>query len=140
MRALLQVLVGGTGVVAMVISLLHIVFGPACIPGTMAVNATLDSEDRFYAVFFFAYGWALLWCARDVEQKREPLRLLGALFFAGGVTRLISMLAMGAPHGLFIALTPIELGLPLTWWILQARLSATTPGAPATQPTPSSQS
>jgi hypothetical protein len=33
------------------------------------VNATMDSEDCFYATLFAAYGVALLLCVKDIEQK-----------------------------------------------------------------------
>ena len=58
------------GVTDILISLLHIVLGPSAIPGSVPVNATMDSEDRFYATLFTAYGAALLWCVKDVESKR----------------------------------------------------------------------
>ena len=39
---------------------LAVVLGPATIPGSVRINATMDSEDRFYAIMFAAYGVALL--------------------------------------------------------------------------------
>jgi hypothetical protein len=69
MRRSLQVFLALFGGVAIAIALLHIVFGPAAIPGSVPVNATMDSEDRFYATLFGAYGVTLLWCVKDVEQK-----------------------------------------------------------------------
>lgn len=54
MRRALQVFLALFGSVAIAIALLHIVFGPSAIPGSVPVNATMDSEDRFYATFFVA--------------------------------------------------------------------------------------
>jgi hypothetical protein len=62
MKKSLQVFLGLFGLTAIFIALLHIVLGPSAIPGSVPVNATMDSEDRFYATMFAAYGVALLWC------------------------------------------------------------------------------
>ena len=60
MRRGLQIFFVMFGVIDIVIALLHIVFGPSSIPGSVPVNATMDSEDRFYATFFAAYGVAVI--------------------------------------------------------------------------------
>lgn len=50
MRKSLQIFLAIFGVTAIVIALLHIVFGPSVIPGSVPVNATMDSaqERSFY--------------------------------------------------------------------------------------------
>ena len=52
------------GATVILIASAHVVWGPAAIPGSIPVNATMDSEDRFDATMFAAYGVALLWCIR----------------------------------------------------------------------------
>src|SRR5262245_36685936 len=98
MRIVLQVVLSAGGVSAILIALLHVFIGPACIPGSVPVNATMDSEDRFYATLFMAYGVALLWCVNEVEKKARPVKLLALVFFLGGLARIVSMLAAGLPH------------------------------------------
>ena len=56
MKKSLQVFLGLFGITAIFIASLHIVLGPSAIPGSIPVNATMDSEDRFYATLFAAYG------------------------------------------------------------------------------------
>ena len=90
MRKTLQVLLAGFGLTAIFVSLLHIVLGPACIPGSIPVNATMDSEDRFYATSFMAYGAALLWCVKDIEHKSIYVKLLALVFFVGGLAWIVS--------------------------------------------------
>lgn len=116
-----KLIIGLGGVTVVIVALLHIVFGPTVIPGGMPVNATLDSEDRFYGAIFLAYGLALLWCVAGIEQKLHFVRFLIAAMFVGGLTRLISMLVVGLPHSFFIALTVIELGLPVIIFLLLSR-------------------
>jgi hypothetical protein len=123
-RRTVQVLLGLFGAAAIGISLLHVAIGPASIPGSIPVNATMDSEDRFYATLFAAYGVALLWCVKDIERKSSVVYFLALTFFVGGLARLVSIAAVGLPNRFFIAMTVIELLLPLVVAFLQARVSA----------------
>jgi hypothetical protein len=77
-----------------------------------------DNEMRFYAVFWIAYGIALLFIARDTERFRIWVPLLLGLFFLGGVGRAISVVQLGWPHPLFAMLMAIELALPVVLLIL----------------------
>lgn len=124
MRKLFQVFLAIFGVVAIFISCLHIVLGPSSIPGAVPVNATMDSEDRFYATLFMAFGAALLWCVKDVERKDAQVKLLALVFFVGGLARLVSMLAVGLPGPFFIAMTILELTLPVGMAWMSGRISA----------------
>jgi hypothetical protein len=126
MRRGLQILLVSFGVVAIFISFLHIALGPKCIPGSVPVNATMDSEDRFYATLFLAYGFALLWCVKGIERKGAYVNLLAMIFFVGGLARIISILAVGLPNRFFIAMTILELLLPLVIVPMNARVSSAT--------------
>lgn len=110
---MLRILLLLLAVVVMTVSLAHILLGPAVVvPGGAPVNATTDSEDRFYATFFLAYGAAVFWAARDIPARVREIRLLMLIFFAGGIARIISIIAMGWPHPLFVGLGAAELILP----------------------------
>jgi Domain of unknown function (DUF4345) len=119
--ALRTILILG-GIAAVLIALAHIALGPASIPGSMPVNATMDSEDRFYAAIFLGFGIAVLWCARDIERRARFIRFLVALFFLGGCARVVSMVFVGPPNLLFQSLTALELLLPPLVWFLLARI------------------
>jgi hypothetical protein len=113
---ILPIAVRLAGAFCIVIGLAHIALGPHAIVGGVFVNATMDSEDRFYAVFFLAWGAAMMHCARDLRAER---RLFGALlltFFLGGVARIISALLVGLPNTVFVVLGVIELTFPLLFW------------------------
>jgi len=123
MKLALQVFLGLFGVTAILIATLHLVLGPAAIPGSVPVNATMDSEDRFYATLFAAYGVALLWCLRDIERKTSVVYFLAGTFFIGGLARLVSIAAVGLPNTFFIAMTALELFIPCLMVLVQWRVS-----------------
>jgi len=124
MKKAFQAFLGLFGVTTILIASLHVALGPAAIPGSIRVNATMDSEDRFYATLFAAYGVALLWCIRDVERKSAAVYFLAGTFFAGGLARVVSMLAVGPPNAFFIAMMSLELLIPLFMAVAQRRISA----------------
>jgi hypothetical protein len=94
-------------------------------PGTPRVTglsgADIDSEMRFYAVLWMAYGAAALWIAQSLPARVVLLRLMLGIFWLGGLGRLISYLAVGAPHPLFSVLMWIELVLPPALLVLSYR-------------------
>src|SRR5262245_49089178 len=122
MRKALQVLVVLSGVTAIFISLLHITLGPAAIPGSIPANASMDSEDRFYATLLTAYGVALLWCTRDIDRKKMFVYFLAAVFLVGGLARIVSIVVAGLPHPFFIAMLAVEMVLPVIVAFLQFQI------------------
>ena len=117
MKALLKGFVLLFGAVCMVIALVHIGYGPASIHGSVPVNATMDSEDRFYATLFLGFGAANVWCAQNLGARGQVFRTLMLVFFLGGIARLISAMQVGLPSPLFVFLGSLELVIPplLLW-------------------------
>jgi len=110
MRKAFQVFLVLFGLTAIFIACLHLVLGPSAIPGAVPVNPTMDSEDRFYATLFGAYGFALLWCVKDIERKSTVVCFPALTFLAGGVARLISIAAVGLPNTFFIGSSGSRVG------------------------------
>lgn len=88
--------------------------------------ATMDSELRFYAPFWGSYGILLILAALSPARRSGWIPWLAAVFFMGGVGRLISLFAVGWPHPAFVVLMAIELVLPpvLIWLWLGVRKQA----------------
>jgi hypothetical protein len=118
MRRALQLILIVGGIATVLIALAHIAIGPAVIPGSVPVNPTMDSEDRFYAVIFLGFGLALLWSAASIDHRSKFIRFLVTLFFLGGCARVISILLVGPPNLFFQAMTALELLLPPLIWLL----------------------
>jgi hypothetical protein len=88
------------------------VVAPDVAPLTGLRGPDIDSEMRFYAVLFIAYGGAGFWALRAFQERLGLVRLMLAIFMLGGLGRAVSYVSVGAPHPLFILLMWIELLAP----------------------------
>ena len=76
-------------------------------------GSTVDSELRFYAPFWIAYGAILIATARKLKLHLNRVPLLSAVFFAGGVGRGLAYVFTGPPHPAFVVLMVTEFVLPV---------------------------
>jgi hypothetical protein len=81
---------------------------------------TMDSELRFYAALWAAYGTVSLGTALRLAERLDFVPWLAGVFFLGGLGRVLSYVQTGPPHAFFTLLMWIELGLPplmlALWW------------------------
>lgn len=91
---------------------LSVVLGVKAYSGGM-VHVNVDSEMRFFAVFFVAYGALLLWLSARLESHQRWVYCAIAVFFFGGVARLFSVASFGWPDPLFVLLMAIEITGPI---------------------------
>jgi hypothetical protein len=112
---LLPLIVGGQGV-------LH---GPAPFGHLTDVPRDLDSHFRYISGIFFATGLGFLSCIPAIERKGARFRLLGGLIVVGGLSRLVSLIAVGVPskgHVLGLGMETIIVPLLMLWqWNLARR-------------------
>jgi hypothetical protein len=78
----------------------------------------LESELRFYSVWWIGAGLFLIWLAPRVAERTVETRVFCGLLFLGGVSRLFAALATDWPSTGQIALMVIELVLAvvLAFW------------------------
>lgn len=138
-RSILAYALGGLGIAAILIGLSNWLLGPeatasfffrllasvdpsASAPARFGA-ADIDSELRFYAVFWIAYGVLLVDTARNLAARMDRAPWLLGAFFLGGVGRLASAVSVGPPNSLFTVLMAIELCLPplllALWWTVR---------------------
>jgi Domain of unknown function (DUF4345) len=79
---------------------------------------SMDSELRFYSALWGAYGIVVLRTAWSLPQRLRETPWLAAIFFVGGLGRVLSRLNIGAPHPFFTLLMVIELTLPVLMTLL----------------------
>jgi len=111
------------GVIVIGISLAHFAIGLRAIIGCAAVNPTMAGEDRFFAGLLLCYGFAVLWCARDVQHKRIYIDVLAAAFFVVGIGRLLAIALDGPPHPFYVAMLVFELVLPPLMVVVASRVA-----------------
>lgn len=131
---ILRVLFSALGIAAFVVGGMIFLIGPQstgemfsdmlrfALPDTPRViamqGADVDSEMRFYAVLWIAYGGMALWVAQALSRRIVLLRLMLCVFLLGGIGRAISYFTVGAPHLLFVILMWIEILLPSVLMLL----------------------
>jgi hypothetical protein len=122
-RALRAVFCVG-GAVATVAGLHTAAAGAKSIAGQSMANASVESELRFYAAFYVAYGLAALRLAPRADRDSAAVRALAGTVFLAGLARASGWLAVGKPHPVQRGLLVIELAAPpaiVTW---QKRLAS----------------
>ena len=110
------------GAACIAIGIVHLVFGPPSIIAGGLVNATIDSELRFYATLFVGFGGGFIWAAADLVRRSALVHVLSGLFPAGGLARLLAIWQSGVPHAFYVLLIVIEIAVPIINWILLARI------------------
>lgn len=106
---------------------LSVLFGASLVPDEGTVTPDVDTEMRFFSVWYAAGGVALLSSMRRLESAGTTIRLIGAAFFVAGCARILSWIDVGSPHSLFLVLMVAELLLPLViipWHAAIARRSS----------------
>ncbi|WP_375397946.1 DUF4345 domain-containing protein [uncultured Sphingomonas sp.] len=109
-------------------SILH---GPGFLGHPPVIPRDLDSHFRYISGIFFGVGIAFATCIPGIEHKGPRFRLLGALVVCGGLSRVGSLLAVGAPGGGHLFGFAMELGTVPLLMLWQWRFAQRFPSSPA---------
>jgi hypothetical protein len=102
--------------------------GADSVPSPGDPSPNLESELRFYSVWWIGAGLFLLWLAPRVAERTVEMRVFSGLLFFSGVSRLMAALDTDWPSTGQLILMALELTLPIvfvTWQARVARQSAT---------------
>ncbi len=116
-------MLAAAGLVAIATGLFAIVTGTAGMPGEIEPNATVESELRYFAAFWVAFGAVALLTARRAAGATTVVRGLALAMFAGGLGRALAWIAEGRPDSLFVVLMVIELAGPPLVVVWQSRVA-----------------
>ena len=100
------------GAVMVVAGTTAVLFGASSIAGVDAASPAVDSEMRFFAVWYVVAGAMLLRAIPRLEGAGPTVRLVGAAFFVAGCARILSWAVVGEPPTTAVVLMVIELILP----------------------------
>lgn len=118
----LRWVLGALGLLSVVTGLLAVTGGPAGMLDGQSTTSTVDSEVRFFAVYWLAYGVLLLWVVPRVGRYPGVVRAALVVMFASGCARALSLVREGTPHPVMLAAMVVELVVPpLLWrWLVPA--------------------
>ncbi len=123
-RRLLQAVVALACIVPLSVGGQSILHGPGFLGHPPVIPRDLDSHFRYISGIFFAVGIAFATCIPRIEATGPRFRLLGALVIAGGLSRVLSLLAVGVPSKGHLFGFAMELGavpLLMLWQASVAR-------------------
>lgn len=103
--------------IPIVAGLATVLFGSEIVRGGGGSNASVESELRFYAVFYVGFGVYLWSLAPRVAERGRELRRAAAVLFCGGLARAVGVVVDGWPEADYVVLMAVELTLP---WALVA--------------------
>jgi hypothetical protein len=86
-------------------------------PALPMVDATLDSQNRFYGVSFGICGALLLYCSTDIKRFAGILRTVFAGIFVAGCARFLAYFAHGLPSAEVQFLWATEMIIPPLLWL-----------------------
>jgi len=109
-RRLLQVVVAVACFVPLSVGGQSILHGPGFLGHPPVIPRDLDSHFRYISGIFFAVGIAFATCVPRIEARGDRFRLLGALVVCGGLSRVVSLLSVGAPSAGHLFGFAMELG------------------------------
>jgi hypothetical protein len=112
-RRALQAFLFVLGGVALVAGAATVLFGAELVANAGDVTPDVDSEMRFYAVWYAAAGVMILRAIPHAETEGRIVKWVGAAFFLAGCARILSIMAVAKPSALYIVLMVAELVLPI---------------------------
>jgi hypothetical protein len=97
-----------------------ILSGPGFLGHAPVIPTDLDSHFRYVSGIFLAVGVAFATCVPGIEARGPRFRLLGALVIAGGLARVVSLVAVGVPSRGHVLGLAMELGVVPLLMVWQA--------------------
>lgn len=110
------------GVVAICAGMFAVLTGTGGQLDGESTNPSVESEFRFFAAFWVAFGVAALRVAPRVDREITASRALAGFLLLGGVARAVGWIAEGQPHALYIVLMCLELVIAVLVLLLLGRV------------------
>jgi hypothetical protein len=122
-KRLLQLVVALGSLVPICAGAAGIILGPAMVDAGAALPGA-DSHYRYLSGLLLGIGIAFATTIPDIEWRTARFRLLAAIVVIGGLGRLVSLLARGAPDKPMLAALVMELMVTPALALWQGRVAA----------------
>ena len=111
------------GVIPILAGAATVALGADSVIGAGEASPNLESELRFYSVWWIGAGVFLIWLAPRVQERTLETRAFCALLFLGGLSRVFAAVATDWPSTGQLILMAIELTLAVVLALWQARVA-----------------
>ena len=113
MKRGLQIVMGMLSLIPLFFGLQGFIKGAAAHLDPQLVTPTIDSFTRYQSGYYLSLFIFLWWLIPNIEKHTPVFRILIFAIFIGGIGRLISYTAVGAPPIQMLIGTALELGAPV---------------------------
>ncbi|MEO1389098.1 MAG: DUF4345 domain-containing protein [Cyanobacteria bacterium J06634_6] len=113
MKIGLQIILGLLSLIPLLVSILGITMGLSRWLPTEAIDPQFDSQYRYITGYYLSLSLLAWWVIPNIEKHRILFRIIGGSIFFGGIGRVLSWLQVGAPDGMSVIFTGVELLFPL---------------------------
>ena len=129
MRRTLQVTMLIVAAIPLVMGAINFSLGASHFVPVEHINANLDNQLRFYAVWFTVVFFLTIWCVRNLEIAGPVMKIMFVTMALGGAARVFSMTQFGLPDPPMIVGAAIEISVLafLPWHAAVVRRSRAAP-------------
>src|ERR1700754_90565 len=113
MKRALQVLLAFLSLLPLVVGTFGFIYGAALLAPAGGVTPKLDSQYRFVAAWDVGMALIVWWIIPQIERQTALFRLICVMVCVGGIGRVVSWLVAGSPGPAFLAVTVLEILIPL---------------------------
>ena len=113
MKRALQILVATLSLLPLGVGAFGFVFGAGLFLPVGVATPRLDSQFRFLSAWDVGLACIVWWIVPRIEQQTALFRIVCLAVFLGGVGRVVAWFTTGSPGTAFLAVTLIELLIPV---------------------------
>jgi hypothetical protein len=113
MKRALQVVLALLSLLPLVVGTLGFIYGAALLAPAAGITPKLDSHYRFMSAWDVGLALLVWWIIPQIERQTSLFRLICIVVSVGGLGRVVAWLIVGSPGPAFLAVTVLELLIPL---------------------------
>ena len=113
MKRALQIIVAILSLLPLGVGTLGFVFGAGLFLPDGVATPKLDSQFRFLSAWDVGLACIVWWIIPRIEEQTALFRIVCLAVFLGGVGRVVAWYITGSPGAAFLAVTLVELSIPV---------------------------